>query len=1256
MKRINNNYQSFNSCVKKISQVFCNYSIEDVATSLFISNIWLPNIASPIKHQLLTAIFVSLKPEQFKKTNVISTYDVFKRFLGEIYPLLPSFPLLEDYVPETDWGNVKFHHEGSDYMIFYGSELENVYDYLMLFQMLYASLDEYYYRHSMRSPSMELQQCLTLQDEIISKITSQPNNDQLTGLMPGHIETPSEHFWEEVRDFYSNYHPEQSITKSFLEQYSAELGSLPSEFLEQNAFGEGVFSGRLLSALFVKHGDQFFPILPRRYSSILLDSWSKIFADYHEEIDKEKSYFIHLNSEIYAFLEKRISSKSLFPFVSAVTEQGAPHEILFSASFISKDKLILIYAPSPFHSAKQMGEELSKAAPKLVDAVRLISASPVTLGLRSRGTIVKYDTDSKKKVLKPLVFIVLSQTSTSIQSIPIPETLRPCKIMFLDQFLGIMDEIDNVDEISSFVEYLEEINGKIQFPLTGMLDKYASFKDSSGLLVGGARQPTHIMLAPGWGSSMRYKSLSEFWRLYPSCGFFDHPRSWRLERESPTRIRLSARGYFGGALYCRLGSSHFFTNSPFHKMSFEQGQIANLLMESLEDSISRNKMILEKLECFRMYSQFLVSFFPHSLVSTDDDLKHLRHLDPKGSLWCADIGFVRPSFPGIRIVFDEKALTNALQEVKDGTIEINLITEVLSNLNKFTPDSELSAILNHLAKQKSNKPRFKLFLVQKEVSFPDFVPDYGPSVYHYKRAGKRVAELALQTGFSPGSYRLQQGKSKLNALRKQLVNEIDAEVTKYNYRSALPYLIERIDALNHKYEQQNLSLKYSLEHEVEYSREKALAREHSEYISQHKNFRYLIEKFVQLQPKGHMSLDKDSFQYLIALIDRLHALYATSDSIHYEIFPVRIDVDNDYIINVKYETDLEVMQKVYGQEEAEIQLGLIGNKDDRVYPQRPIEEYLEELDSAFKQDLGFGIRSMINVLQVLSQWSGFRPEIKESGCYSADSEEIRETCLQNIEGIDSSEIDPILEFLTLKSEEVIRITDQDTPCDDLPVWEYRKRHSRYNLRPLILIDDKYYWGPYSARKSGIIWSNVPLAESLPADIQAPAIEGVLEREKEGIEKALTDKALEIVRRFTQQVEPKVRLHDRDKKGNHPRELGDYDVLAFYPAKNVVLNIETKDILPAFCLKDAKRIREKIFGRRSKNGGYLEKIEKRETHLSNHLIEIAKLLGWSVDFKKLPRVVSVYVSRHSYWWTKFPPRSTDVKFIRVDLLDKFLNDL
>lgn len=102
MKRINNNYQSFNSCVKKISQVFCNYSIEDVATSLFISNIWLPNIASPIKHQLLTAIFVSLKPEQFKKTNVISTYDVFKRFLGEIYPLLPSFPLLEDYVPETD--------------------------------------------------------------------------------------------------------------------------------------------------------------------------------------------------------------------------------------------------------------------------------------------------------------------------------------------------------------------------------------------------------------------------------------------------------------------------------------------------------------------------------------------------------------------------------------------------------------------------------------------------------------------------------------------------------------------------------------------------------------------------------------------------------------------------------------------------------------------------------------------------------------------------------------------------------------------------------------------------------------------------------------------------------------------------------------------------------------------------------------------------------------------------------------------------
>jgi len=337
-------------------------------------------------------------------------------------------------------------------------------------------------------------------------------------------------------------------------------------------------------------------------------------------------------------------------------------------------------------------------------------------------------------------------------------------------------------------------------------------------------------------------------------------------------------------------------------------------------------------------------------------------------------------------------------------------------------------------------------------------------------------------------------------------------------------------------------------------------------------------------------------------------------------------------------------------------LGLVGNEDDRVDSPSPIEDLLKDLDLAFKQDLGFSFRSMVNELGILSQWPGDDLEAKESGYYSASKGAIDRVCLKNIQGIESAEVEPILDFLTLRSEDVIRVRGQDEPCDDLPVWEHRKRYSRYDLRPLILIEGTYYWGSYSTRRSGIIWSHTSLSGTLPADIQSPTVQKILEDEKGRIEKALVVKALEIVKRYTQKARSNVRLHRIDRRGNHPEGLGDYDVLAFYPERNAVLNIECKDILPVYCLKDAKRLREKIFGRPDTDEGYLEKVEMRAAHLSDRLVEIAKALEWSVDPHKLPKVISVFVSRRSYWWTRFPPRSTDVNFLRIDLLSEFLDNL
>ncbi len=51
----------------------------------------------------------------------------------------------------------------------------------------------------------------------------------------------------------------------------------------------------------------------------------------------------------------------------------------------------------------------------------------------------------------------------------------------------------------------------------------------------------------------------------------------------------------------------------------------------------------------------------------------------------------------------------------------------------------------------------------------------------------------------------------------------------------------------------------------------------------------------------------------------------------------------------------------------------------------------------------------------------------------------------------------------------------------------------------------------------------------------------------------------------------------------------------------------------------------------------------------------KRMNWNVPSAS-PTIISIFVTKMSYWWTKFPPVETDVNFIEIKLLDGFLKKL
>jgi hypothetical protein len=390
----------------------------------------------------------------------------------------------------------------------------------------------------------------------------------MSKVVPGFIEIPSPSFWSNAKLLFQYFSPEEETSKSFVEEFSFRLGNFPDDSLKSETFSSLAFNGKILMSFFISDGKKFFPILPRRYSCVLIERWAEIFQAYHKEVlSKDITYSMEIGAEVYKYIKSRVRSSTLKPLISAHTKKG-PHELTFSTMFISKDRLILLYIVNPAYSKEETEEELHNIFPKLREALKLISEPPMALDLHIDRMTIKFQVNEEDALPKPELFIIVPPVAPRNTVIGFREE-PPGKIIPLDQFIAIIDELDDTDTLSSFLEYLEDYESRFMTLPLNCLDKFGSFKDSYGVLIEGVKEPTFIVLDPHWGSKLRYKTLCEHWKLYPEVHYFDHPRSWNIIKETETRIRLEARGYFGSALYCTFNTSHIFITTPFMDMSFE---------------------------------------------------------------------------------------------------------------------------------------------------------------------------------------------------------------------------------------------------------------------------------------------------------------------------------------------------------------------------------------------------------------------------------------------------------------------------------------------------------------------------------------------------------------------------------------------------------------------------------------------------------------------------------------------------------------
>lgn len=1200
------------------------HNAEDACISLCVSDLWLPNVSSLVKHVYAFGVIASMAPARFIAANRIETYQQFRDFAEQLYVRMPSFPMLEDFVPESDWGEIRIDFDGALRRTFYGGAVERITDYIGAFLMVHGQMPE---------ARRDIRAALAIQNYLTSNI-----DRSLVGsaddIEPGHVEIPAEPFWAacvQVLRSISELPEVLQVDNALV----ASMGQFASP-TTWGAFGDGVMTGAALPVFLLDVGALRLPISIRNALAAIIQLWADRTVDFGALAQ-------NASTTIGEFIATRFNRADFVPGPLKLVTRTNHLPYVFAAVLKGKRKLYFVIA---------LSDADIQRLPTIQDAVNTLVSSK-DWGIWQKGIEHGVQLCRRDGTLPEngdvVLIAVLARVSTSLGFINLPKT--SAHVIPLTDFVALLDVAEDIDELDRFWAFEDE-NSAIRGPV-GIVDRFAAFRDSDGVLVEGAVMPNIISLDPLWGSRWRYRQLHEFWGNAPPMFPNDSPSSWRPSSEGGGLFRLEGKHKPVMSWCAVVGrcSAHALVQAE-RELDVEDGRVLVLLGHCLADSLSLRQDIVVDLPIFS-YRRIVTNCHARgdALVSAEHDDAGIDDR-PLFSDWACTV--TPEGDVNVDVQVNLLRVRQCVTDTTDAGFEVEAAIAWMDGLSDALGLEGLPpAMLISIQATSDRKPRFMMKAFDRRIDVPQYADPAVPSLEHYKTARRDLAFVFKDLDAKEGRYELAAAKNLIDPARDRLREVVHTRIAAFRREDLIAFCIEQLDALMAKYDEKVVRVKISLAHEVTYDRSGELAEAHDNFVKDSRNFRYLLECCVSLRNAGNDGVTPQKVIALVATIDWLHVLYGASDALHNGIDVGGLEIDHSFIPEVFYSQNLDERKAAFATESADMQLGLGVNVGDEVSEISVDSPEWQRLDAMFNDQHGVQFRQFFAGLAVLSCWPSVNETADFRWSYLATKEELRTKLVESIEDLSVSQADDIISLATLDSKGVRRLLGKSIDEADVPVWDHNKRGDRYNIKPLIAMEDgSFRWGAAAAERAIRIWRSTTANGYLPADFDWPKVASAVRTIKEQLDTALEVMAHKVVQRGTSFVARGI-----DFKRRFPREnfddVGDYDVLAFWPDKNQWLVIECKHNQPAFCLKDARRLRERIFGD-DRDRAQFTKIERRREFFEENVDRLRPRLGWPTPPDGIPRTYcEVYVSRDIHWWMRNPPYSVPTEFVRIDVLDHCL---
>lgn len=1213
--------QDFPISCSQVREVLTRFHPNDVLTAVNISDLWQPNRASQVKHLLAFSLLVSTPADCFSSVRM-ATYDDFSGFCKALIEALPDFPTLEDYVPEADWGEVNVFLGQEPVAILHGGPVQRIVDFIEAFRICHGS----------NTPAVvDLESVIRLQSDFL-RLVPRNGGDQEDKSIPGYIEVPSASFWEDLKLALKQLPSIEKLRSHFV----AELGQ-PTSWKDASGFGDAVMTGVALPWLAVKIDGVFRAMALRNVVTVVIDAWNKDAQDAPALVA----------ARLGSYLAKRIEKRSCLTGPFLLRSRSECVQLAIAAVLIDGPHIFIVVPVSP-GQLSQTGKAVAAMRRVMRDrewGVQLVGTSD-GFQLRDAQGAIPASTTVK-------IILVNTSVSTGISIIKPPST--DARLMSLVDACTIFDSIESVDELSRFWNYVDGLGEFGGSPLSDLGDLFGSFRDVHAQIIEGAVVPTFLSLDPHWGASWRYGQLKEFWTRAPLF-FPDEDSAWETyERERESSLtRVTAKNAPKLAWSSAIGTStlHFILNVDAVGLEPLDGRLLELFVHCAADSIAeRASIIAPFLQLpYRRVNLYCFSA-SHLLASADDEQTQQAVVMPLITAWGEmprqDVHSYRA-----KLTVNLAKLAQDLEDAEDAYFEVECAVAVVEHLFEALGGSMPAELHEALAGTAGRQPRFTLNHMQRMVDVPDFTRPQVPRLEDYKVARRDLAILLKAQGVVPGEYTLEAAKALINPARAAYRDAVHQRIRALDRESLLRYCIEHYDALIASYNREELRIKQSLRHEVDYDREHSLAEAHENFVRESRNYRYLLESAVVLTSPQASPAHAETVFSVLAMVDWLFVLYGASDVLHNGIDVGGLRVDGQYVPEVFYSEVRDKQEEVFGREVAALRLGVNVAEDDKVTTALSMQAYMALLDAAFAKDLGFTYSQMLQVLSTLIRWVSVGGA-KELACgYVSTRQAIAEQAVAAYPDLPLDAALAVIEFLLLAPEQAWRLIGKDIVEGDVPVWEHSKRGSRHTIRPLIeLPDGRVLWGAAVVERAKRIWTGSISAGYLPADYSWPTVSAAVGQLKKELEDSLEDRAHEVCSRAMPYAMKGIDFKYRFPRQQFP-DVGDFDVLAYKPEENQWLTIECKYNQPAFCLKDTRRLRDRIFGGGSELG-QLRKIERRRDFLIQNADTLRTLLGWPAPAEKPFSLTELYVSKDMHFWLRFPPYEVPTRFVQIDTLDAWL---